>query len=346
MSWVHNEIATHSPILDIVSIDEGSGKTELEEVLGLVTPRPFAGAEFTGPTVFRTIDRDQPTLIIDEADDLFQRRNDLKHIINRSWTRGTTIPRMVKINGEWQIHQFNIFCPKIIGHLILQGKPLPRAVAGRGICIKIWPKRADEHVEKFTHRDDDTFATLRRKLLRFANDHAQAIAKIKPTFPAGFNNRPEANWQLLLAIAELAAGAWPKRAREAAKFIASKYQGSQGTQLFTAFHTMCVARLKAGAAEIVIPSEEAIEFLKDFDPYWANDYRGSDGHPGEITQAKLAALLRGYEITPRTIHPTGRASVTRNGYVILQKGKWNENWLDKFARFAPGLPNIQTLWRK
>jgi hypothetical protein len=344
MDWIHNEIAAHSPILDLLSVDEGSGKTELEGVLSLLTQRSLHGSEFNGPNIYRTVDRDQPTLIMDEMDDAFQRRSDMKHIVNTSWTRSSAkIPRQVRINGELQTHWFNTFCPKIIGHVHVPEKPLPRTIASRGICIRMWPKRPDEHVKEFMHLDDNEFATLRRKLLRFANDQAKAIAEIKPTFPADFNNRVRANWKLLLAIAELAGGDWPERTHKAAEYIAGKTEGSQGARLFTAFHAMCVTLLKEGATEIVISSEEAVEFLKDFDPYWATDYRGSDGHPGEITKNKLAALLRNYEILPQPIHPTKRAEVSLKGYVILEKGKWSEQWLDMFARFAPGLPHIRTL---
>jgi hypothetical protein len=187
----------------------------------------------------------------------------------------------------------------------------------------MWPKRSDEHVEEFLHRDDDAFATLRRKLLRFANDRAKAIAEIKPTFPDGFDNRLRANWKLLLAIAELASGKWPERVRKAAAFIAGKTEGSQGARLFTAFHAMCAARLAEGAPGIIILSEDAIAFMHAFDPYWANDYRGSDGRPGEITQNKLAALLRNYEIQPQQTRPTRRANLSRKGYVIFEKGNWS-----------------------
>jgi hypothetical protein len=345
MSWIHNEVATHSPLLDVVSVDEASGKTELMGVLGLLTPKPCLGAEFTAANIYRTVDADKPTLIIDEVDDVFQRKPDLKHIVNNSWTRGFKIPRQVRMGGEIQTYWFDPFCPKVLGHLLMAGKPLPRTLASRGIQIKIWPKRPDEKVKEFLHRDDDELATLRRKLLRFANDQTKAIAEIKPTFPAGFNNRVRANWKLLLAIAELAAGDWPERARKAAEFIAGKTEGSQGARLFRAFHAMCVGRLKGGATEIVIPSEEAVSFLKDFDPYWGTDYRGSDGHPGEITQHKLAALLRNYEIGSQTIHPTKQAGVTRGGYRIFERGTWNARWIDMFARYCPGLSNIQTLTR-
>ena len=46
-------------------------------------PKPFVSVEPTGPSVYRTVDREHPTLIIDEADDLFYRKSDLRAI--RRW---------------------------------------------------------------------------------------------------------------------------------------------------------------------------------------------------------------------------------------------------------------------
>ena len=71
----------------------------------------------TGPSVYRTVDREHPTLIIDEADDLFYRKSDLRAIVNAGWSRGTRIPRQ----GRW----YDPFCPKILG--ILGKTKLPRA---------------------------------------------------------------------------------------------------------------------------------------------------------------------------------------------------------------------------
>jgi len=56
-----------------------------------------------------TVDRERPTLIIDEADDLFYRKSDLRAIVNAGWSRGTRIPRQ----GRW----YDPFCPKILGIL-------------------------------------------------------------------------------------------------------------------------------------------------------------------------------------------------------------------------------------
>ena len=338
MNWIHNEIAKHSTFLDIGSVDEGSGKTLILALLNWLTLRPCLGTDYTSANIFRTADRDQPTLIIDEAEEAFEDKQ-FRRIVNTSWTRGAKVPRQVKTNGEWQTYWFNIFCPKIFGHVLLPpAKPLPRTIARRCVSIKIWPKRVDEHVEAFGYQDDDELAVLRRKLARFANDQAKAIAEINPTFPAGFNNSVKDNWKLQLAVAELAGGDWPERARQAAAFIAGKIVGSQGAQLFAAFHAMCAARLKSGATDIVIPSGEAVAFLKDFDPHWATTYRGSDGHPGEITPNKLAALLRHYEIAPEK----GTRDDRSRGYAIRRHGTWSDQWLEMFARYCPGLPDFRT----
>ena len=101
MSWVHNEIATFSPILLVTSAEADSGKTTLLGIIARLVPKPSLNVDLTGASVFRFVDAHKPTLIIDEADDLFARKADLKHVINSSWTRGTTIPRSVKIDGIW-----------------------------------------------------------------------------------------------------------------------------------------------------------------------------------------------------------------------------------------------------
>ena len=89
----------------------------------------------------------------------------------------------------------------------------------------IWPKLPSEVVEDFDYVDDDEFKTIRRKLTRWAIDNAAALRDAKPESVPGFNNRIRMNWQILLAIADLAGGDWPKRARAAALEL---YERSDG----------------------------------------------------------------------------------------------------------------------
>jgi hypothetical protein len=137
-----------------------------------LVPKPCINVESTGPNVFRYVDAHKPTLIIDEADDVFTRKSDLKHIINASWTRGTKIPRQVKIDDVFVTVFFDPFCPKALG---LLGGNLPRTLRTRSIEIRMVPKRPDETVEPFEHTDDFEFAVLRRQLARFAADNAKDL---------------------------------------------------------------------------------------------------------------------------------------------------------------------------
>ena len=66
-AWAH-EGATHSPILAAISVEPDSGKSTLLGVLRFLVPKPFVSVEPTGPSVYRTVDREHPTLIFDEAD--------------------------------------------------------------------------------------------------------------------------------------------------------------------------------------------------------------------------------------------------------------------------------------
>src|SRR5262245_39809089 len=74
-AWMH-EIAMHSPLLIITSAEPDSGKTTALGVIQRMTPRPYPVVELTGPGLFHIVDSLHPTLIIDEADQLFQRKSD------------------------------------------------------------------------------------------------------------------------------------------------------------------------------------------------------------------------------------------------------------------------------
>jgi hypothetical protein len=311
MAWAH-EVAVHSPILAVVSVEPDSGKSTLLGSLRFLVPKPFVSVEPSGPSVYRTVDRDHPTLIIDEADDLFHRKSDLRAIVNAGWSRGTKIPRVMQCVTCW----FDPFCPKILG--VLGNTKLPRTVAGRSIIIRMWPKKPDEKVEDFAFADDETFVNIRRKAVRWVADKASILKDSKPPLPPGLNNRVAANWRLLLAIAAQAGGNWPKLARQAATQLSRRpYEPSMGVQLLAAINAMLAGRRE-------ITSEEIVQgLLADPDSVW-HEHRGR----GPITKHQVAALLREFEIRPVVLHPTQEATLSRRGYRAAQ-------FEDAFARFVP-----------
>src|SRR5262249_27547544 len=137
--------------------------------------------------------------------------NVLAHIINASWSNsGRKVPRTGK-GGT--IEEFDVYGAQLIS---MKGLRVPDTVLSRSIVCLIWPKLATELVDEFGYQDDDEFKIIRRKLTRWAIDHAVVLRDAKPDLPPGFNNRIATNWKMLLAIADLAGGSWPERARGAA----------------------------------------------------------------------------------------------------------------------------------
>jgi putative DNA primase/helicase len=315
-AWAH-ESATHSAILAAVSVEPDSGKSTLLGVLRFLVPKPFVSVEPTGPSVYRTVDRERPTLIIDEADDLFHRKSDLRAIVNAGWSRGTRIPRL----GRW----YDPFCPKILG--ILGKTKLPRTIASRSIILTMWPKKLEEKAEDFAYADDLEFSTIRRKLARWVVDNLSIIEELKPPQPPGFNNRLSANWKLPLQIAQHAGGRWPDQARRSAiRLSRTPYEPSMGVQLLAALRAMFAKNRTQITSEQVVQ-----ELLADPDSQW-HEYRCRRA----ITKNQVAALLKDFEIRPIVVHPTKRADLSRHGYRAAQ-------FEEVFARFLPPEPNIRTL---
>jgi Protein of unknown function (DUF3631) len=259
-AWVHAEIAVHSTILLIKSAEADSGKTTLCGVLKFLTPRAHTSAELTGPALYRFVDHVTPTLYIDDADNLFKRKPDLTHIVNVSWTRGVLIYRTAE-HGRMQA--FSPFCAKAISGI---HPDLPKATQSRCIDIQLLPKLPHEKADAFQHADDDVFVTLRRKPARWRDDN---IATLKDAHPVSeLNNRLRMNWHILLAVADIAGGKWPKRARAAAaKLSRERNEPSQGKRLLAAIRDLST---KIGP---VLTSRQMVKLLRgdgDGDGEWAN----------------------------------------------------------------------------
>jgi len=324
MAWVHNEIAIFSPILAATSPEVGSGKSTLFGAVARLVPKPSLNVESTGPNIYRFVDANKPTLILDEADDVFIRKSDLKHIINASWTRGSKISRQAKVDDVYVTVQFDPFCPKGIG---LLGRNLPRTLKTRAIEIRMQPPRSDETEKAFEHVDDFEFATLRRKLARFAADSVTTLKNAQPKFPAGINNRAAMNWKLLLSISDLANGPWPERAREAAERLTrSGQQPSDGKRLLAALQAMFIE-----TGKIEITSEDIVaELCRNPLDIWATYNKG-----GKITQRQIAVLLDAFDVHPVSLHLTKRKDFSRQGYKLSQ-------FTDPFSRYVPEDPIIQS----
>jgi putative DNA primase/helicase len=294
-AWVHDEVATYSPILAIQAADVEAAKTTLTLVLSLLTPRARVIVKPTGPSLYRLIDRHHPTLCVDNGDKLLARDRDLTDVVNASWTRGVRIPRTVDGN----IHEFDPFCFKIINGVDLLPH-LDPATRTRSIVVDLLPKLPDETVVNFKHaKADPQFAILWRQAKRWSDDNAVAVRDATPSLPDGFDGRLAENYALLFAIADIAGGDWPQRARAAAIKLARQYDVvSLGRQLLAVFYDLF------SRYEGELTSKQVEAALPAYGDQWANyKNRGKPANKWDI-----AALLRPFGIAPTVIHPRGRAA--------------------------------------
>ena len=79
------EIATYAPKLIFWFPERDAGKSTALHVIRWMVQRPYLAIEATGAAIYRIVDRLKPTLLLDEADTLFERNTVLAHIINSSW---------------------------------------------------------------------------------------------------------------------------------------------------------------------------------------------------------------------------------------------------------------------
>jgi putative DNA primase/helicase len=300
--WVHDDIATFSPILIFQGGDTEMAKSAASEVVSHMSPRAFIIVEPTGPAFYRFVDRVHPALFLDDADKLLPRRPDLAHIVNSSWKRGTYIPRT---DAHGVVHLFDAFGPRCLNGIDLLAHLAP-ATRTRCITIDMLPLLEEEKDRIISMRyaaDDENFVILRRKLLRWATDNMAALKSAKPRMPDGFFGRLEENYHLLFAIADLAGGDWPKRARVAAiKASREHNRPSLGKRLLAIMFDLSIRHGTLQTSkwlEQVVPTE---------DDEFAN-YRGRP-----INMYQIAALLKPYcNIQPKPIHPRGRKTSDR-GY--------------------------------
>ena len=83
--------------LEVRSPVRRCGKTTLLRVLALVVPRPWTTVEPSEAVLYRKIAADEPTILLDEVDAVFNKKSEategVRACLNAGNLRGTTVPR-------------------------------------------------------------------------------------------------------------------------------------------------------------------------------------------------------------------------------------------------------------
>jgi len=346
-----------STYLGLESPEKRCGKTTLLTVLSELVNRPVVAANISSPALFRLIEETRPTLLIDEADTLLQGNDELRGILNSGYTRKTAYvvrvanqlthyrlrghatdpesrkqkaetrnadPAALRADGlerggdgeqevsQWatRLARYSCWCPKVMAAI---GR-LPDTLADRCIVVRMQRKRTDEECERLRNLEA---TPLRQRCARFVLDHEEGIAGARPAAPPNLNDRAADIWEPLLALADLAGGAWPEKARQAASGLTGS--GQESNPIGALLLDIMVAFLEEGSERI--HSRRLVERLNHAgDRPWVELSKGK-----ELSELWLAQQLRPYGIRPKTLRI---GKIVAKGYL---RGEFGE----VFRRYIP-----------
>lgn len=287
-TWVIDFVQV-APLAIITAPEKRCGKSQFLDLVGRMVRRPLVASGITSAATFRVIEGYAPTLLIDEADSFMKDNEELRGVINSGHTRQSAF--VIRTVGDThEPRQFSTRGAKAIAGI----GNLPATIMDRAVILELRRKLPSETVERLRHTDPAHFALLARKLARFAELHGEEIGRARPHLPEALNDRAQDNWEPLLAIADVAGGAWPDLARRAAL----KLSAGDEAVVSTGAELLCDIRdVFDHSGRDRLPSADLIRLLcEDEEAAWATYNRG---HP--LSPRQLGKRLGEYRIASRKI---------------------------------------------
>ena len=176
-----SEVFDHTPYLAITSPIKGCGKTTDITVLMGMASRPLQADNVSPAVLFRVIERDHPTVAIDELDRV-PKDSEVWQIINSGHSSTGAVLRLVG-KDEHEPRAFSTYCPKIVSYIRGSRSPVPDTVEHRSIRVNLQRQSRTERRDKLRSRDLKALvAPIRQRLVRWTQDNSDALA-IPPKVP-------------------------------------------------------------------------------------------------------------------------------------------------------------------
>jgi hypothetical protein len=202
---------THTPRLAFLSPVLQCGKTRALSILEILVAKPHFSSSITGPGVFRLVQKDHPTLLLDEVDTYLESNEELRNVLNSGHEISGAATRCV--GNNYIPTRFSTWAPLALGMI----GNLPDTVKSRAIVIQMKRRRADEDpVEDFHPARARELKTLKRKAIVWGSQNLKELTSAQPQVPDGLNNRAADNWKPLIAIGDLAGAEWAEKSRRLA----------------------------------------------------------------------------------------------------------------------------------
>lgn len=310
------DIAETSPRLALTSPVKRCGKSRLLGVLNVLVYKAIPTSNVSPSAIFRTIDQEKCSLLVDEADAMpkrgSERGEEMRGLLNSGHTRESAFAiRNIKNGDDWIPKKFSTWAAIAVAGI---GK-LPDTWADRSIAVAMQRKSPMQKVERLIRRNvgaREEAAELTQKIVRWVADQKAKLAAAIPDLPKDLDDRASDNWESLLAIADLSGGDWPRLARQAAVTLsAGREEGSsRGEELLADIKEIFDGRRAENDGDKKISSVDLCAALASLEARpWAEFGRSAK----PLTPSRLARLLADFGIAPATIRI---GTETPKGYTL------------------------------
>lgn len=302
-----------SPILQLTSASPGCGKTTALELFHRVVHNGVLAAHISTASLFRIVEGGEVSLLLDEGDTYMDDADGLRGLLNSGYqANGAVIRVSEKGDGNFVAERFGTYCPKVIAAI----GDLHPTITSRGPRVDFKRRTKDQPVERLGRA---TFPDTKRKAVRWAGDHRQAVAAFDME-PLDYLSDRAFDFLLpLFAIASLAGPGWMERALDAARELCGTAAAAEST-MDVGVELLRDIR-EAFGEDDTLASQELLHRLCDSEVWrWCEHNRGQK--EPRLSVRQLALLLRPHGIEPKVLrlkhHPT-----TIRGY---QRSQFMESW--------------------
>ena len=283
----HLEIA---PMVYVTSPEPMCGKSTVMKLFKVFCHRAEMVSKITPAAIYCLIERDQPTLVFDEADRFLRGNDELNGIINAGHARfeATVIVNKRLPDGNYEPIEFPVWCAKAIAGIGKQDDTL----TSRSIVISLRRKIVSETVKPIRFNLYQKYEFVREDLAAWADNFEPISEQEMEPFLKANTDRGIDNWLALGIIAKRISSDWSQRVQAALDAVEARQIDSlqsAGVQLLSDVHNIVCesSRPEWSSTDLY----NAVVYNEETD--WS-----VFNHGRPITKKKFTQMLGGFGVKP------------------------------------------------
>lgn len=315
------EVYDRFPHVAITSPEKRCGKSLLLELLSQVVLKPHLTTNISPAAIYRLVEQERPTLLMDESQSLSRRGSEASEVIRELLNAGISKhAKVIRCGGEGrdQVEHFSVYSPKIFAMI---GAP-DAVLSDRSLPVPLKRKTKDDVVERYRSRVVEEEANkLRTEIEEWTMANCEQVEKVYDSLePFDIENDRMADLLLpLQAVLSVAGGGRPlnllrKYAIELDERDREQEAQSPGVRLLLACREIFVGHSFISTDNLILKLCQRLE-----EPWQRWNNRGN------ITREAVANLLRPYKIKSQR----NKEHTTR--------GYFKDDFSDAWGRYLPPL---------